>query len=59
VLEEDLPGRRQPEPATVAAEQQNTKIIFQGGELTTQGRLGEVQPVRGPADVQLLGDHDE
>jgi hypothetical protein len=43
----------------VAVEQPHPEVAFEGLDLLGQGRAGDEQPFRGPAEVELLGDHGE
>jgi hypothetical protein len=53
------PGRRQLHPAAIAFEEPDADLLLQLGDLTAQGGLGNVQALRCPAEVELLGDGDE
>lgn len=58
VVEEGGAGRRQPDTA-ITLQQTDTQDPFQALDLPAERRLGHLQPGRGPAEVQLLGDGDE
>jgi len=42
-----------------ALKQRDTEVAFEPGDGARQGRLGYLQALRGPAEVQFLGDGDE
>ncbi len=37
----------------------HAELLFETADLMTQRRLGDVQPLGGPAEVKLLSDGDE
>ena len=45
--------------AAVAVEQLGAEVALQQADLLRQRRLRDVEALRRPAEVQLLGDHDE
>jgi hypothetical protein len=45
--------------ATVAIEELHAELALEQGDLLAQGRLNNVLPLRGAAEVQFLGKHDE
>src|SRR4051794_5154424 len=59
MFEEHVTGRRQPHPAAGAVEQPDVERALQALDLPGQRRLGQIQPLRGPAVVEFLGDRDE
>jgi len=56
--DERLAGRRQRHPRRTL-EELHTEVRLQLAYLLADGRLGHLQSLGGPAEVQLLGDGDE
>lgn len=54
-----LPGLREPGALRCTVQQPGPQLFLQPPDLTTQGRLGDVQRLGGTAEVTLLGDGDE
>ena len=46
-------------PTAGSIEQCHAKLLLKSTDLVTQRRLGDVQPLGGPAEVKLLSDSDE
>jgi hypothetical protein len=46
-------------PSCVACEQAKSMLYFEVGNLFAERRLGYVQSVRGPREVQLFGQDDD
>jgi hypothetical protein len=51
--------RGQHDSPAVAIEESDFEVTLQSLDLLGERRTGDVQPVSGPAEVQLLGDGDE
>ena len=52
-------GGRQVDVSAVADEQLSPELTFKVADLLRQRRSRNVQPLRGPTEVQLLGNRDE
>src|SRR5277367_2156493 len=57
LFDEDTPGIREfHNPSLVASEQVKSMLCFEVGDLFAESRLGYVQSVRGPCEIQLFGE---
>ena len=52
-------GRRERGSAPVALEQRHAELGLQGSDLLAHARLGEMEPIRGAPEVELLRHRDE
>ena len=59
VAQERVAGRSRLHAPARAREELHPELVLQQPDLVAQRRLRHVQPLRGPAEVQLLGDGDE
>ena len=59
LVEEGRAGAGQLDPAVVALEQRRADRLLQLLDLARQRRLGHLEALGGPTEVQLLGDGDE
>jgi hypothetical protein len=59
ILQEDLPGLGQLDPAPVALEQRDPQLVLELGDLPAESGLGDVEALGRPPEVELLGDGDE
>ena len=59
VLEQRRARRGERDAAAIALEQPHAELVLERPHLLADARLGQVQPVGGAAEVQLLGDRDE
>src|SRR5437879_4044735 len=59
ILEEPLAGIRQPHPPLGPIEEPDAELLLELADLFAQRRLGDVQSLGGPTEVQLLGHCDE
>ena len=58
-VEQRLAGDGQLHAVGRAAQQLAAQQLLERPDLPAQRRLGDVEPLRGPAEVELLGDRDE
>lgn len=58
-LELRLPGGGEPHGTGGAVEELEPEVSFEQSDLLAERRLGDVQPLGGPPEVQYLGDGDE
>ena len=59
LLEETLPRLGQLDDPGSPAQQRNADLLLERGDLLAQGRLADVEALRGAPEVQLLGERDE
>jgi hypothetical protein len=59
LAQECAPGVRELDPPAGAVKQCRSELLLESTDLVTQRRLGDVQPLGGPAEVKLLSDGDE
>jgi hypothetical protein len=57
--EQRLPGVGEGDVAPRAAEEIRAQLLLQRPDLLGEGRLGDMDPLRGPGEVQGLGDRGE
>jgi len=57
--EEEAPRLGESHPALRSLEKADLQLLFEAPDLLAEGRLRNVQPVRGAAEVQLVGKDDE
>ena len=58
-ISQELSGRSELDPTGSAVEERDAELRFQAPDLLRQRGLRHVQPVRRPAEVELLGDGKE
>jgi hypothetical protein len=59
LAEQRASGVGELDATTGPGEQSDPKLLFQPADLVTQGRLGDVQPLGGAPEMELLGDGHE
>ena len=59
LLQERCPGRRELNVALGTKEQRDAHLGLQLFDLLAERRLGDVEPLGGPAEVKVLGHRDE
>jgi hypothetical protein len=59
VTDEHPTGFGQPDPAARTVEELDAQLLLQSPHLLAQRGLGDVLALRGPAEMQLLGDGQE
>jgi len=60
LLDEDTPSIREfHDSSLIASEQVESMFAFEVGDLFGEGRLGNVQSVRGPREVPLFGQDND
>jgi hypothetical protein len=60
LFDEYTPGIREfHDPSLIASEQVKFMLFFEVGNLLAERRLGDVQSVRGPREVQLFGQDND
>src|SRR5262249_13382045 len=57
LAEEPAPCRRQPKPLLLANKERKPQVVLELTNLPAEGRLRQVQPLRGATDVLLFGNH--
>jgi hypothetical protein len=59
VSQQELAYRGQEDASPRSVEQLDADLRHERGDPLAQGRLHDEEALRGPAEVELLGDHDE
>src|SRR3954469_15351498 len=59
LLEQHNARRGQRDAAVRAVEEPDAELVLELADLLADGRLGDVEPLPGAAEVQLFGDGDE
>jgi hypothetical protein len=60
LFDEDTPGIREfHNPSRIASEEVKLMLFFEVGNLFAEGRLSDVQSVRGPREVPLFGQNND